>query len=253
MHRWLVALVALVWVGCGNRTPEAIEMEESEPEWAAEFAERVGKACACEDDSCVRFEQGKAEVLIDQHGGLDEAPPSVHAHTAELAVCFENISHDLARDLGRLADKICGCTDSWCGDAFLEERERMTEKYGAVSHSGLLDSDEADDASRAAYHRMEGCVADRTIAGARYAELLRGNTDDLCGCQDQACSKQAIGALDDVYAQYYWIDADDSVQADVAALKVRYCECFTDALKRGFDVKLTSKITAFVTVDADCQ
>jgi hypothetical protein len=250
MHRWLLALAL---IGCGGKTPEPIEMEEEEPEWAAEFAKRVAQACACEDDACVRFEHDKAQFVVDDHGGLEEAPPSVHAHTAELAVCFVRISHDLARDLGALADQVCGCTDSWCGDQFLAERERMTEKYGAVSHSGLLDADGADDRSRAAYHRMEACVADRTIAGARYAEMLRANTDQLCGCQDQTCSKQAIGALDDVYQQYYWVDADDSVQADIAAQNARYCECFSDALKRGFDVQLTSKISAFVTVDMDCR
>jgi hypothetical protein len=222
--RWrgilIAALAALA--ACGGK-PAVHETVEAEPAWAKDYAAAAARACDCKDDPCIRAARASIDTILDAHGGIEAAPPSVHEHKAELEACWVATSLDLGRDLGTAADAICACNSTDCVADWSAGMDRLALKYGVADRDELRAG--ADATATAAFDRAARCLAAMTISGADYLAALERVNAELCACSLPDCAKAAIEKSNAALSRYL-IVASDSASADaVVTAEAERCRC----------------------------
>lgn len=240
--RWLAVLAVVAVVGCGvvgcGGKPTVHEHVEAEPAWAADYATATARACECTDDPCIRAARTSVEAILDAHGGIEAAPPSVHEHKAELEACWLATSRDLGRDLGAAADAICACDTTECVGEWSGGMDRLATKYGVADRDELRDG--ADATAAAAWDRAARCVAAMTIAGADYLEALERENTELCACSLADCAKAAIDKTNAALAKYLIVAPDPALGDAVVRAEAQRCTCAKKfPPSRDFDVETT--------------
>lgn len=217
--RWIV-IAALA--ACGGK-PAVHETVEAEPAWAKDYAAATARGCECTDDACVRTARASIEAILDSHGGIEAAPPSVHEHKAEFEACWVATSLDLGRDLGTAADAICACDATDCVAEWSAGMDRLATKYGVADRDQLRVG--ADATATAAFDRAGRCLAAMTISGADYLAALERVNAELCACSLADCAKAAIDKSNAALS-HYLIVASDSATADaVVTAEAQRCTC----------------------------
>jgi hypothetical protein len=220
--RPVAVAVTLVIVACGS-TPKVHETTEKEPAWAADYAAATTRACACRDDACIRAERPALDAMIAAHGGIEEAPPSVHEHTQKLEACWVATTLDLARDLGTSADEICGCDSTSCVGRWYESLEKLSIRYGTSDPDELRHAGDAR--ATAAWERAAGCLAGMTISSADYLAVITRTNAELCACTLPDCAKAALATNDAALAKFHVVAPDAGLTREVDAARAEQCKC----------------------------
>jgi hypothetical protein len=224
MTRPLLVLVVAALTACGG-PPKVRETEEKEPAWAAEYAAAVARACDCKDDPCIRVGKMKLEEMIAAHGGIEEAPPSIHENLTRFEACFLTTSHDLARDLAAQADVICGCATTACVGDWWQQMWSLADKYGAGHPDMLRDTHGSDPTSTAAFDRLAACNTAVQVSSEDYLAILTTANDELCACTLPECGKAAIAKSDAILGKYLVVVQDSSLDSQIAAAEAKRCKC----------------------------
>jgi hypothetical protein len=212
--RCLVALVAIA--ACGPR-----ERMEPEPPWVTDYQAIAREACECQDPECLDDAHARAMQMEAEHGGIDEAPPSVQTAHGELDKCWREGTHDLARDLRGAADAVCRCRDDACIDAYRLTLVQIEDKYTVDTRSSQIEA-----AARAEVDRADQCIADVTIDGEEYLTALKDYTDELCKCDDEVCAKTQITRAPPVFGDRFHIADAAAIRGAFDAISTGYCNCF---------------------------
>jgi len=250
--RRLPILISLL-IACGGGR-KIVETEESgqEPAWAADYTAGVQEACECTDAACIRGRRPALDAMVAQHGGLDDAPASVHQGKAKLEVCWKEIARDLALELGDLEKTICECKSSVCADEYSQRLDVLTAKYSAADPNALRDVPEATPESKAVLDRIARCLSDKTISAADYLAKTEAIGDELCACQDGECTKAAVRKRFAIFDAFLFIDEDADLAVRTHAAESRVCKCMADALKRGVQIDVSSaKLDLSVNMKCD--
>jgi hypothetical protein len=235
--RRVTILAAASIAACGGK-PAVHEHVEAEPAWAAEYATATARACECTDDPCIRAARTSAEAVLAAHGGIEAAPPSVHAHKSELEACWLATSRDLGRDLGAAADAICACDTTECVGEWSGGMDRLAVKYGVADRDQLRDG--ADATASAAWDRAARCVAAMTITGADYLAALEHENAELCACSLPDCAKTAIDKTNAALAKYLIVAPDPALGDAVVRAEAQRCKCAKKfPPSQDFDVETT--------------
>lgn len=234
-----VVLIAVL-AACGGGGRQIVERQEvaPDPAWAAEYTAQVEAACGCRDAPCIRAKRPVLEAMLADHGGLDDAPASVHESKTQFKGCWKDIARDLALDLEEVADTICECKDTACAETYGEKLDAVVAKYSNSGVEGLHISPDATDESRAVHARIVGCVAAKTIPAADYLATIEAIADELCACQADDCTKGAIRKRWNAFPEYLFVGQDPALSGRIEAADKRMCKCMADALKRGVQVEM---------------
>jgi hypothetical protein len=212
--RCLVLLVAIA--ACGPR-----ERMEPEPPWVADYQAIAREGCECQDPECLDAAYARAMKMEADHGGIDEAPPSVQTAHGELDKCWREGTRDLARDLRGVADAVCRCRDNACIQDYRLRLVQIEDKYGVDTKSSQLEP-----AAAAQVARADQCIADVTIPGDDYITELRGYTAALCACDDEECAKTEIVRAPPSFGDRFHVADVAAIQSDFDSISKGYCDCF---------------------------
>jgi hypothetical protein len=215
--RWTALLLAsLACTACGPR-----ERMEPEPPWVADYQAIAREGCECPDPECLDDAHARAMQMEAEHGGIDEAPPSVQTAHGELDKCWREGTHDLARDLRGATETLCRCRDNACIEAYKLQLVQIEDKYSVDTRSPQLEG-----AARTEVDRANQCIADVTIPSEDFLAALGSYTEELCKCEDEQCAKTQIARSPPAFGDRFHIADIRAIQAQFDEVSAAYCECF---------------------------
>ena len=187
--------------------------------------------------------------MVAQHGGMDEAPPSVHVAHGKLDKCWRAGTKDLARDYEDVANRVCACTTSDCLRLTRLELDTLAEtKYRGLT----LDDFAANPKATEAVLRVKICVAKLTMPAGPALELFTSTTDAMCACQDFACTQAVTKQREAALSKY--VDIDGDVDRDkLTMLNVRWCGCLEKAMTAELKAQSPAPNLTSVSVSTNCR
>jgi len=234
---WLVVISAC---GGGNK-PREVVPEMKDPAWAADYEARATTGCECADAACLDKTHGELLAIETEHGGMDDAPASVHVAHGKFDKCWRDGTKDIERDFEAAAQKICTCTTSDClRTARIEMATLSDGKYRENLDAELAAHPKATTAAM----RAATCIRKVTMPAADAVAAMEHRADSMCGCKDVACAasveKQPTGM-----ENYLEVDASVDV-TKVEAARARYCGCWENAIKE--EIKAMTPVPGLTSV-----
>lgn len=214
MRCWIAALIALC--ACGPK-----EHMEPEPPWVHDYQRIAREGCECQDPDCLNAAHAAAVKMETEHGGIDDAPPSVQTAHGELDTCWREGTADIGRDLAVAADAACKCTDTTCIEGYRLQVVQIEDKYGVDTHGKGLDP-----AARPEVERADACLAAVTISASDYLESLTAATDALCKCEDEDCVKSEISRDPRQFGDRFYVPDIATIESAIEDIKFKYCDCY---------------------------
>jgi len=229
--RFTVCLFA-VGLACGGSKPRI----EPEPAWVAEYARIAQDGCACQfDPECLDAAHVAAVKMEQDHGGIDEMPPSVQVAHGELERCWREGTRDLGRDLKVAAEQVCRCADVACIDAYRRELVQLESKYGVNTREPQrLGAGPREELDRAA-----ACIAGFTSPAEEYLEAMRGVAKTLCTCDSLECWQKAVDAPAPTFGDRFYVAELAAIDGELGVVAAKYCDCFDDVADSGAKDKVT--------------
>jgi hypothetical protein len=214
MRCWIAALIALC--ACGPK-----EHMEPEPPWVTDYQRIAREGCECQDPDCLDAAHAAAVKMETEHGGIDEAPPSVQTAHGELDQCWREGTADIGRDLADAADAVCRCTDDACIEHYRVQVVQIEDKYGTDTHGGGLDA-----GAKAEVDRADACLAAVTIDATEYLTAMTAATTALCKCEDPECVVTELSRDPRSFGDRFYLAEAASIETPLADLSAKYCECY---------------------------
>lgn len=214
MRCWIAALIALC--ACGPK-----ERMEPEPPWVADYQRIAREGCECQDPECLDAAHSAAVKMETEHGGIDDAPPSVQTAHGELDQCWRDGTADIARDLADAADAACRCTEPACIEHYRVEVVQIEDKYGTDIHGAGLDA-----GAKAEVDRADACLAAVTITADDYLEAMTAAANALCKCEDPECVKAELVRDPRAFGDRFYVADLSSIESTLNDVKFKYCDCY---------------------------
>jgi hypothetical protein len=218
-----VAAVAVIACSGAQKPPEP---SEAEPPWVKDYQRIAEEGCACGgDEDCLNEAHAAASAMEAEHGGIDDAPPSVQVAHGELDKCWREGTLDLGRDLGDAADAVCKCADSECVNLYKISVMRLQEKYRVdlAAPAGL------EPGPREAAARADACIAKVSIPVEELVQAYQRRAATMCRCETLHCAETSE-KLD--FGARFYVANMDRAQTDVEMASDRYCSCLSEILAK---------------------
>ena len=235
-------------LGCGGK--QVAEPSEPEPPWAADYQRVAREGCACGDPACLDAAHARLAKMEADHGGLDDAPPSVQTAHGEFEQCWRGGTQDMARDLADASDAVCKCTDTKCVNTHRIELIHIGDRYKV----NLDDPSTLDARARAAFDRGQKCLAAVTVPGDEYLDILARTTKQFCDCGALDCIRAVFRDRAKLFGERFVIGDLDAVRPQAERFKQQYCRCLSDAVNKGIEAKtIKPDVAAKIDVAFNCQ
>ena len=161
--------------------------------------------------------------MVSEHGGFDEVPLSVHEAHKAFDPCWRAGTEDLSRDIAKLADALCRCSEWSCVQLFRESMVRLEDKYGTnfePPKRKTLSSKVQTELGRA-----DECFAALSIPGEDYAAYMEETALAVCACSDLECMHKVLLGRRNNYKGKIFVDSLPAVQSKLELTNSRYCGC----------------------------
>ena len=243
MGKWPLICAVGIACGGGKAQPREVMPDMRDPAWATDYERRATEGCACGDAACLDRTHGELSALLAKHGGIDDAPPIVHAAHGKFDRCWRDGTHDLERDLEHAAQRVCTCTTSECLRlAKIELAGLVDGKYRENLEAEL----QAHPKAAAATARAAACLEKVTMPAADALAMMDQLTGAMCTCTDFACVQAVFKQR--VSAMGHYLEIDPAVDADqVRDFTTRFCGCMEKAAADA--VKSMSPVPSLTRVD----
>ncbi len=240
--RRLFFLIAIAACGGSSKKP-APDPAPADPAWAADYQHRAAAGCECTDPACLEAAHAELAALETQHGGMDEAPPSVHAAHGTFDRCWREGTRDITRDFEHAAQAICTCATAECLRlAKIELAGLVDGKYRENLDQQFLANPDA----LVAANRAGDCIHKATMPAAEALAVLERTTDAMCACTDFGCAQAAM--QDRAKSTQSYLDIDPALDAtQVSDLGARWCKCLEKVAAN--EIKNLSPMPSLTSVD----
>ena len=227
----VLLLLTVTGTSCGSKQVE--EPSEPEPPWVKDYQRVATAGCACGDAACLDKAHAELEKMVADHGGIDEAPPSVHEAHGEFEQCWRSGTKDIARDLSDAADAVCKCRETACINAYNVQLIHIGDRYRANLDAPAT----LDERARPALERGKACVAAVTVPADEYVEIIARTTKQFCECGAVDCIRTVYKDRSKAFGDRFIIGDKEQVKPRVEKIREAYCRCLTTAISKGIESK----------------
>lgn len=194
----------------------------------------------------------KLAALESAHGGMDEAPASVHEAHGVFDTCWRNGTKDPVRDATTIATQVCDCRDTPCIRTWRLATLHTLDKYGVTDAEALTTVPGATPAVAAALERGARCLDAVTIKGDALLAIVDKAATEMCTCKDAACAQTAMATRGKALANYLEVADLASVQDRVDSANARFCKCMGTVMATEIADKMLP-FRAKIDVDVSCR
>ena len=220
--RVLIATLLVLCAACSGANKD-VQASEPDPPWVTTYKSTAESGCECKTEACFTKAKAEMDAMVSEHGGFDEVPLSVHEAHKAFDPCWRAGTADVSRDIAKLADALCRCTQKSCVQSHLENMLRLEDKYGTnfepPNRQGL------SAAAQSELNRTDACFATLSIPGKEYVSYMEESALAVCACSELPCMQKVLLERRSKYKGKVYIDSLPSVQSKLDLMNSRYCTC----------------------------
>lgn len=242
-QRAAIATILVLCAACSG-TSKDVQASEPDPSWVSSYKDTARAGCKCKTEACFTKAKTKLDAMVSEHGGFDEVPLSVHEAHKSFDPCWRAGTADLSRDIAKLADALCRCSEQSCVQQFRESLVRLEDKYGTnfePSNRETLSSE-----TRRELGRADECFTALSIPGEDYVAYMEETALAVCACGDLKCLHKVLLERRHNYEGKVFVDSLPAVQSKLELTNSRYCGCLgeggaqelADKMQGGIPLKL---------------
>lgn len=242
--------LALLLVACGSTKPKVIDHVENDPAWASAYEQRANAGCTCHDAACLERAHAELAKLESDHGGMDDAPPRVQKAHGAFDQCWRDGTKDPARDMSTIADAVCACSEVACLRQFEMDELHIAGKYEVADVKDVAAL--APDAATA-LARAQKCVADVTLAGPKFLEVVQKASDTVCACDNLGCAQTAMKERADSLTGYLQVDDLAALGPKLEPAQKEFCRCLGELVTKEMSGSIMNPFPVKIDATIDCN
>jgi hypothetical protein len=226
----LLALTLVLGLGFGlgcSGASKDIQSTEPDPPWVAQYQSTARAGCECKTEACFAKAKQELDTLVADHGGFDEVPLNVHEANKKFDPCWRAGTTDLSRDLAKLADALCRCTETSCVQSFRVSMVNLEDKYG-TNFEGSRRASLSEDV-RSELSRADQCLGALSVPGDEYLAYMEETTVAICACSEIECLRKVLRERLEKFKGRVFIDSLPAVQSKLDIANGRYCGCLGES------------------------